>query len=122
MLSGIYSNNPILGNDIAFKLKKRKTPLGICTSSGKIGHSISFGSSDSVTVLANNASIADGLATRIANDVVGNTSEDKVTNAVETAENYKEFFNGALIISDENVATIGRLPKIIESNEFTVKL
>lgn len=122
VLCGIYSNNPILGNDIAFKLKKRKTPLGICTSSGKIGHSISFGSSDCVTVLANNASIADGLATRIANDVVGNTSEDKVTNAVETAENYREFFNGALIISDENVATIGRLPKIIESDEFTVKL
>ena len=43
VLCGIYSNNEVLGNSIAFEIKKRKKPLGICSSSGKIGHSISFG-------------------------------------------------------------------------------
>ncbi len=42
VLCGIYSNNNVLGNNIAFQIKARKYPLGICTSSGKIGHSISF--------------------------------------------------------------------------------
>ena len=118
VLCGIYSNNEILGNEIAFKLKARKKPLGICTSSGKIGHSISFGESDSVTVISKSPSISDGLATRIANDVNGETSEEKVSNALETAENYKEYFDGILLISENNIGTIGKLPKIIETNEF----
>lgn len=122
VLCGIYSNNKILGNNIAFEIKKRKKPLGICTSSGKIGHSISFGESDSVTVISKSPSLADGLATRIANEVNGENSEDKVVNAMEIAENYKEFYSGVLIISDENVGTVGRLPKIVESEEFKVKL
>ena len=121
VLCGIYSNNEILGNNIAFKIKSRKKPLGICTSSGKIGHSISFGSSDSVTVISKSPSLADGLATRIANEVNGKTSEDKVSNALECGENYKEFFDGVLIISDKNVGTIGKLPKIVESDEFNIK-
>ena len=121
VLCGIYSNNEILENNLAFKIRSRKKPLGICTSSGKIGHSISFGSSDSVTVISKSPSLADGLATRIANEVNGETSEDKVSNALECGENYKEFFDGILIISDENVGTIGKLPKIVESNEFDIK-
>ena len=59
VLCGIYSNNEVLGNDIAFEIKKRKKPLGISTSSGKIGHSISFGVSDAVTVIGNSASVCD---------------------------------------------------------------
>ena len=119
-LCGIYSNNRVLGNEIAFEIKPQKNPLGVCTSSGKIGHSISFGTSDSVTVIARSPSIADGLATRIANDVTGQTSEDKVANALETSENFKEFFNGALIISDDSIGTIGKLPKIVETSKFDI--
>ena len=122
VLCGIYSNNEVLGNDIAFKIKSRKRQLGICTSSGKIGHSISFGTSDSVTVISKSASIADGLATRIANEINGESSEDKVSNGLECGEDYKEFFEGALIISDNHVGTIGKLPKIVETKEFDVKI
>ena len=122
VLCGIYSNNDILGNNIAFEIKARKKALGICTSSGKIGHSISFGSSDSVTVLSESPSIADGLATRIANEVKGETSEEKVSSALETADNYREFYDSMLIICDDSVGTIGRLPKIVESEEFNVRI
>lgn len=122
VICGIYSNNEVLGNNIGFEIRSRKRPLGICTSSGRIGHSISFGQADSVTVMGKSPSVVDGLATRIANDVHGETSEDKVANAVETAENFREFFDGALIISQDNVATIGRLPKIVETPEFKVDI
>ena len=105
-----------------FELKARKTPLGICTSSGKIGHSISFGYADSVTVLSKKASVADGLATKIANEAVGQNSEDKVSNALEASENYKDLFEGVLIISQDNVGSIGKLPKIVETEEFNVKM
>ena len=122
VLSGIFSNNHVLGNNIAFEIKNRRNPLGICTSSGKIGHSISFGEADSVCVISKSTSLADGLATRIANEVKGNTSEDKVHQGLETAENYREFFNGVLIISGEHVGTVGRLPKIVETEEFSVNI
>ena len=120
VLCGIYSNNEILGNNIAFEIKARKKALGICTSSGKIGHSISFGSSDSVTVISKSPSLADGLATRIANDVAGADSESKVSNALETCENFRQYYEGVLIISDENVGSIGKLPKIVESKDFNL--
>ncbi|MBE6501245.1 MAG: UPF0280 family protein [Methanobrevibacter thaueri] len=120
VLCGIYSENEILGNGIAFKITERKSPLGICTSSGKIGHSISFGASDSVTVISNSASVADGLATRIANDAKGQNSEDRVSNAAETAESYSDLFDGVLIICGGNVATVGRLPKIVETDKFDI--
>lgn len=119
VLCGIYSNNLILGNEIAFEIKPRKKQLGICTSSGKIGHSISFGDADSVTLISKSSSIADALATRIANEVTGPTGEDKLNNALECCENYREFFDGALIISEGHVGTFGRLPRIVETNEFS---
>ncbi len=122
VVCGIYSNNQVLGNKIGFKLKARKTPLGICTSSGKIGHSISFGMADSVTVLAKNASIADGLATRIANTATGQTSEDKVSKALDVSEKYRDLFKGVLIICQDNVGCVGKLPKIVETKEFNVKM
>ena len=121
VLCGIYSNNQVLGNNIAFEIPPQRGKLGICTSSGKIGHSISFGDADSVTVISKSPSLADGLATRIANDVYGNTSEDKVTNAVESAEQYREFFRGVLIISQNHVATVGKIPKIVETSIFDTK-
>lgn len=122
VLCGIYSGNEILGNDIAFEIKARSRPLGICTSSAKIGHSISFGDADSVSVIGRSASLCDALATRIANDVVGDTSEDKASNALECADGYREFFDGALVICGDNVATVGRLPRIVETHEFDVNM
>jgi hypothetical protein len=121
VLCGIYSNNSVLGNEIAFEIRKRKSPLGICTSSGRIGHSISFGEADSVTVISKSPSLADGLATRIANEVKGPSSEDKVSSALNCADEYREFFRGVLIISDENVGVSGSLPKIVETSKFDFK-
>ena len=120
-LCGIYSNNGVLGNNIAFEIKKRKKPLGICTSSGKIGHSISFGQSDSVTVIGSSPAVCDGLATRIANSVSGESSEDKVMNALECGDEFRQYFDGVLIVCDDKVATLGKLPKIVETNEFHIE-
>lgn len=46
-----------------------KRGFGICTSSGKLGPSLSLGNADSVTVLAGRTALADALATRLANRV-----------------------------------------------------
>lgn len=42
-------------------------PVGVCTSSGKLGHSLSYGKADAVMVVGRSASMADAAATGIAN-------------------------------------------------------
>jgi ApbE superfamily uncharacterized protein (UPF0280 family) len=47
---GIYAgSSPI--RDLGFQLPARRAPLGICTSSGSVGPSISFGFADAAVVL-----------------------------------------------------------------------
>lgn len=42
---------------------------GVCTSSGRVGHSLSFGQADAVTVVAESSALADAMATAMANQV-----------------------------------------------------
>lgn len=57
-------------------------PVAVCTSSGKIGHSESFGSADAVTVLARNGALADAMATALANRV---REPEDINRAIEAA-------------------------------------
>ncbi|MDP2181377.1 MAG: UPF0280 family protein [Actinomycetota bacterium] len=57
-------------------------PIAVCTSSGRIGHSTSFGQADAVTVLARNACLADAVATALANRV---HTPDDIEAAIEAA-------------------------------------
>lgn len=52
---------------VALRLTADRFPLSICTSSGTIGHSLSFGKADAVTVIAKDAALADAAATALAN-------------------------------------------------------
>jgi len=53
-------------------------PLGIATSSGTSGHALSFGIAGAVTVVADNAGLADAAATAICNTVKGETCEEAI--------------------------------------------
>jgi ApbE superfamily uncharacterized protein (UPF0280 family) len=44
-----------------------RTKYGVCTSSGRLGPSLSLGNADSVTILAERTAVADALATRLCN-------------------------------------------------------
>lgn len=54
---------------LAIRLEADRFPLGVCTSAGTVGPSLSFGSADAVTVLSRRASLADAAATAIGNRV-----------------------------------------------------
>ncbi len=57
--------------------------MGICASSGTVGHSLSFGKADAVVALSKDALLADAAATAIANRVC---SKDDIEPAIETAQ------------------------------------
>ena len=94
--------------------------MGICTSSGTVGHSISFGKADSVTVFAPSASVADALATSIANHATGNREVELVENCLGKAEELREYLRGVLVVVGESAGTIGKIPDLVETNKKVV--
>ncbi len=119
-LIGLYAGGSSLSGKLGFKIKARKTPLGICTSSATVGHSISFGKADSVTVFSSHASTADALATSIANEARGNGNREIVENCLGKAEEFREYFRGVLVVVGESAGTIGKIPKLVETDEKIV--
>jgi ApbE superfamily uncharacterized protein (UPF0280 family) len=120
VIVGLYAGESSLSGHLGFKIKYRKTPMGICTSSGTVGHSISFGRSDSVTVFAKEASIADALATSIANSAFGDNDYDAVQNSLEKAQDFRNIMEGVLVVVGENAGTIGRIPKLVKTDKKVV--
>ena len=55
--------------------------FGVCTSSGTVGHSKSFGKADAVCVIARDAAVADAAATALCNRIVSDADLDRVMEA-----------------------------------------
>jgi len=64
---GIYAGKSPLSGKISLEISGGDTPLGVCTSSGTVGHSLSYGKADAVVVLSQSATLADAAATAIGN-------------------------------------------------------
>jgi ApbE superfamily uncharacterized protein (UPF0280 family) len=66
---GIYAGESPLSHKVGVMIQAGQLPMGVCTSSGTVGHSLSFGKADAVMVLAHDAALADAAATATANRV-----------------------------------------------------
>ena len=64
---GLYPGTAELTDQLAFSLQGADTPLAICSSSGRMGPSMSRGVCDLATVVAQDAALADAAATQAAN-------------------------------------------------------
>ena len=113
MKIALFAGYNELNLNIGFLIEKRNCPVGIGTSSATIGHAISLGQADAVTVFGKNATLADGAATRIANLVKGTDVEKSIKNALDAAEDIEGVF-GTLISRDNKIGQVGKLPKIFK--------
>lgn len=100
----IYAGRSKLWDNLRLEIKAKNTPLGICTSSGSIGHSLNFGSLDAAIILAKNASLADAVATATANRV---KKKEDLKKAVDFAKSIKGI-SGAIAIIKNNLISWGR--------------
>ncbi|NYT16628.1 MAG: UPF0280 family protein [Methanomicrobiales archaeon] len=66
---GIHAGASPLSDRLGFVIGPDPAIRGICTSSATVGHSLSFGSADSVTVFSRNPAGADAWATAICNTI-----------------------------------------------------
>lgn len=102
---GIYVNNNYFRENIGIKIDPGETPCGVCTSTSKLGHSLSLGKADSVTIIAETAALADAAATAVLNMV--QTSDD-MENALEYGMSIAGV-SGCLIIFRDKLAAQGKI-------------
>ncbi len=111
VLVGIYAGESPFSNRIALKINPSSSLLGICTSSGTVGHSISFGIADAATVISNSASLSDAAATALCNSVTDAHSIPKAFRSIKHVEGIE----GALIIYNDRLAKWGKIPEIVKT-------
>jgi len=110
MIVGVYAGSSSI-RDIAFEIPARREPLGICTSSGTVGPSISFGCADAATVISEDLALADAAATALGNAVQANGSLKECFDAID-----KPGVIGALVIRGEEMALWGELPSMLRAH------
>jgi uncharacterized protein len=94
----------------ALELEPSGSAFGVCTSSGKLGHSISFGNADAAVTIADSAVLADALATAIGNRAVDKESLQACFDPFKGVKG----FTGGIAMLDGQVALHGRLPHMVE--------
>ncbi len=103
---GIYAGSSSIQN-LAFDLAARERPLGICTSSGSVGPSISFGFADAAVVISKDVALADAAATALGNAV---TAEGPVQECFRAID--QPGIDGALVIRGKEMALWKELPPL----------
>lgn len=103
---GIYAGkkSPFTGQ-IALEVPKDWTPLGICTSSGTVGASLSLGEADAAVIMARTATLADAVATATANRI---RKPQDLQEAVDFASQIPGVI-GAVAIKDDQLAAWGKI-------------
>lgn len=108
---GIYAGKTF-SPDLAFHVQPRDNPLGICTSSGTVGHSFSYGKANAAVVISENIILADATATALANRII---EEKDLTSCFEFLDRIPDI-EGSLVILNNKISLWGKLPHIIKSN------
>jgi len=102
---GIYAGQSPLTGRVGLEIEGKDTPLGVCTSSGTVGHSLSFGQADAVVVLSPSTALADAAATAIGNRIL---KPSDIPGGIEFAQSIGGL-KGVIIIQGEQVGVWGEL-------------
>ena len=114
---GLYTGANRRFGPLALQIASAKMPLAVCSSSGRMGHSLSLGDADVVTVFSKDASLADAVATLGGNLVTAEANMEEVLNRLVSIDGIL----GAIIIRDDQFGAVGDLPEIIRSADPDLK-
>jgi ApbE superfamily uncharacterized protein (UPF0280 family) len=104
-LIGIYAGKSPLTGRVGLEIEGKDTPLGVCTSSGTVGHSLSYGQADAVIVLSPSTALADAAATAIGNHI---HQPSDIPGGIEFARSVGGL-KGVVIIQGEQVGVWGKV-------------
>ena len=95
---GVFAGKSKFTKRIGIEITPQDTPIGVCTSSGTVGHSLSFGLTDATIIVSKNTALADCAATRVGNAV--KTAAD-VEKGIDCAKSIKGVMGAVIIIGDK---------------------
>jgi hypothetical protein len=113
VVAGIFSGLESDFSNLALKIENEELPISICSSSGRMGHSLSMGDCDLSTVISKNAALADAAATLGGNIVM--TEDDLRPSAEKIAA--IEGIIGVILIKNSRIAMAGKLPELIKHHD-----
>ena len=94
---GIYAGDSPLSLKIGILIQPEDSPLGICTSSGTVGPSLSFGKADAICILSKSAALADAAATAVGNRV---KEKKDIESGLERGKTIEGVLGTLIIIGD----------------------
>ena len=99
----VFAGQSPLSNRVGLHIPASVSPVGVCTSSGTVGPSLSFGRADAVMIVCKDVLLADSYATAMANRV-------KTVADIEPVIDYisgRSDILGALVVKDDRIAVTG---------------
>ncbi len=108
---GVYAGETPFGSTLAFRIKPEQTPLAVCSSSSTMGHSLSFGNCDLVTVFSSSGALADAAATCGCNLI---KKEEDIDPALDRIMKIGGVL-GLMIIKGGKIGLAGDLPELVRN-------
>lgn len=100
----VFAGPSPLSEKVGLHITAAQAPLGICTSSGTVGPSLSFGKADAVMIICQNVLLADSYATAFANFIRKPEDIDPVLEKIGKIEE----IIAAMVIKDDKMGVIGK--------------
>ena len=94
----IFAGKSVLSEKVGIKILPEFAPLGVCTSSGTIGHSFSFGKADAVMIVCKNTALADAYATSFCNLI---KKEEDIESIINKISKSSDILSAAIILNDK---------------------
>jgi uncharacterized protein len=99
----VFAGHSPLSEKVGLHIPSSAFPLGICTSSGTVGPSLSFGKADAAMIVCKDVLLADSYATAVANRV---KAIDDIPSVIDYASSRYDIL-GAIVIKDDKMAVCG---------------
>jgi uncharacterized protein len=94
LILSVYAGKSELSEKIGVVIPAMESPLGVCTSAGTVGSSLSFGKADAVMVACKSTTLADALATALGNKV---KSAENIEDVLRLSEQFPEILSLVII-------------------------
>ncbi len=104
----IFAGKSPLSEKIGLRIPQKENAYSICTSSGKVGPSLSLGTADAVTITSFSATLADAAATAIGNII---KTGDDIQKGIDSAQKISGI-DGIIIIKDTQLGVWGNIELI----------
>ena len=102
---GIYAGSSPFSRKIGLKIGPTVIPVGVSTSSGKVGPSRSFGKAHAATIVSNDSILADAVATAMGNRISQPADLEPACRWAMSVEGV----TGCIGILDDKMAALGKI-------------